>query len=542
MSSTSTFSASESPLFKVGLMTDTHITSSPASCRKLKRALQLFADRQVDMMINCGDIAHRHDPEAYRLYRKLINGIFTGKKPEEIFIHAYHDWTSPQEVDSSFKVMKEALEIPHDMLDKKIFKGYTFLIIPQNITMELLEEKIASAVAENRGKPVFVIDHIPPFGIFHNGKLWGHAGRLEVLKKFPSVIQISGHIHGSLYDESNIWQREFTAVNLGCLNTWGGDFAGAAPSSKEAGEAVIMEVFSDRIDFRRISVTTFKEHAPEAPWSVPLPFDPERAPYLPEKRYASSPEPCFSPRARMKAEYSKKNFDGLTLRFPGAAPDVFKYRMVIALKNQAGVFEDIAQTEVVSNFYKAPSRRKQCLEVKLSQAYFESKKCYRISAVPENFFGKTGTPLSQEWCSPVIPEAKVLFESKDPMNELPFMTELADGVPVKREGEFYFHDTYNGRLELPAEIWKKVPAGTKLRFIVDVRTIQHDRELRSWTMIIRDPGPVNNLSPRIHTPYGDCLNRYLTEFATEEEGNYYLLVREGQPNKIRFEYLKIEII
>lgn len=533
---------SSSILFRTGIITDTHINETPAGCRKLKGALKLFASQKVDMVIHCGDIAEVYNPEAYKLYRKMINTLFQQKKPEEIFISAYHDWTSPQETESSFQGMKEALEIPHNMLDKKIFKGYTFLIIPQNVSMEELEHQITTALAGNPGKPLFVIDHIPPYGIFHNSKLWGSVPRLEVLKKFPSVIHISGHSHGSLLNESNIWQKEFTAVNIGCLSTWGGDFAGTAPKSKKVSEAVIMELFPEKVLFRRFSVVTGREYMPDTPWCVPLPFDPETAPYSHNRRYKDSPEPVFSANARIKPVYDKKAPEFLTLRFPGAAPDVFKYRVVIAKKNQAGLFEDIASTEVVSNFYKAASYRKKVLEVRLSKAYFESRKTYRFSVVPENFFGKEGSPLTAEWTAPVLPVSEILFESVKPMNELPFLTELIEGVPVKKEGPFYCHDTYNARLELPPEIWKKVPPGTKLRFIVDIHTIQLDREKRSWTLTLRDPVPVDNLFPRIHTPYGDCRNRYVAEFTPPESGECYLLVRDGLPNKIKFEYLKIEII
>ena len=122
------------------------------------------------------------------------------------------------------------------------------------------------------------------------------------------------------------------------------------------------------------------------------------------------------------------------------------------------------------------------------------------------------------------------------------MTELSEGEAVKREGEFYFHDTYNARLELPVSLWKQVPAGTRLRLVADIHTIQEDTTARSWTLMVRDPGPVKNMTPRIHTPYGNCRNRYLAEFTTEEDGCYCILVREALPNKIKFEYLKIEIV
>ena len=528
------------PLFRVGIISDTHIKETPASCRKLKAALKLFAAEKVDMMINCGDISNVHNVPAYKLYRRIINEVFTADKPEEIFIHAYHDWTSVNEVDASFKAMQEALEIPHEMLDKKIFKGYTFLIIPQNIPMDVLEEKIASAVNENPGKPVFVIDHIPPFGIFHNAKLWGSKPRHEVLKKFPSVIQISGHIHGSLQDEANIWQGEYTAVNAGCLATWGGDFAATAPKSKKANEALIMEVFSDKVLFRRYSVLTKKEYTQTPCWSIPLPFDPATAPYAPARRYEVSEAPAFSSRAKLKLETVGKKFSFLKLRFPHAEPGVFKYRVLVEKQSSDGSFSTVTITELPGNFYKAQSAQKTPLKCLLTSAFFEKGKTYQLSVIPENFFGKTGAPLSTLWKAPAPAPAEVIFESMAPMEELPFFTELTDGVPVKREGGFYFHDTHNARLELPETIWEGIPEGTVLRFIADLHTIQEDTSERSWTLLLRNKDPQENACPRIHTPYGDLHCRYQTEFTPLPGRKYCLLVREGVPNKFRFEYIRIE--
>ena len=527
------------PLFRVGIISDTHIKETPASCKKLKAALKLFAAEKVDMVINCGDIANVHNVPAYKLYRKIINDVFTTDKPEEIFIHAYHDWTSVNEVDASFKAMQEALAIPHEMLDCKIFKGYTFLIIPQNVSMDVLEEKIASAVKANPDKPVFVIDHIPPFGIFHNGKLWGNKPRHEVLKKFPSVIQISGHIHGSSLDEANIWQGEYTAVNAGCLATWGGDFAAAAPKSKPASEALIMEVFSDKVLFRRYSVITRKEFTHTPCWSVPLPFDPATAPYAPVRRYEASEAPAFSPRAKLKLETVGRKFTFLKLRFPNAAPDVFKYRVQIERKNGDGTFQCTAVTEIPGNFYKALSKQQEPHQCLLTSAYFEKGQTYQLSVIPENFFGKPGAPLSTVWKAPAPAPAEVIFETKDPMT-LPFFTELTDGVPVKREGDYYFHDTHNARLELPETIWENIPEGTVLRFIADLHTIQEDTSERSWTMLLRNKEPLENACPRIHTPYGDVHCRYQTEFTPQPGRKYCLLVREGAPAKLKFEYIRIE--
>ncbi len=536
--------ANSAPLFKVGMMTDTHINHTPGSCKKLKAALKRFAAEKVDIMINCGDIANHHNLEAYKLYRRLINEVYASeeKKPEEIFISAYHDWTKPPEAESSFASMKEALQVPHNMQDKLTFKGYNFLIIPQNITMENLESAVAAAVAETPGRTVFVIDHIPPYGIFHNGKLWGDQRRFDVMKKFPSALHISGHIHASLFDESNIWQGDFSAVNLGGLANWGGDFAGVLPKSKPAGEVVIMEVFKEKLLFRRISVINSKEYAPDSPWCIPLPFHGATAPYNAARRKAASLPPAFSPRAKIKLSTEGRKFEALKIRFPEAAPEVFKYKVKISQKNADGTFRESAIMETPGNFYKAASYRKSPVELSLPALYFEKGKNYNISVIPVNFYEKEGTPLSTSWKAPAPADSKLIFESGDPMKELSFFAEAEGETKVKKEGEFYTPESYSARLEFPENVLAAYPPETKVRMVVDLHTIQESDDTLPAFMTVANPAPLANLSGRIFTAAGDVRSRYAAEFPVKAGMRYTLLLRSCSNIRIKFDYVKLELV
>lgn len=79
-------------------------------------------------------------------------------------------------------------------------------------------------------------------------------------------------------DERAIWQGEFTSVNVGCLQNWGGGLPGSAPTRMQNYGAVLMEVFANRIVLRRFDVRDRKEYSADAPWVVPWPFDPATAP------------------------------------------------------------------------------------------------------------------------------------------------------------------------------------------------------------------------------------------------------------------------
>ena len=91
----------------------------------------------------------------------------------------------------------------------------------------------------------------------------------------------------------------------------------------------------------------------------------------------------------------------------------------------------------------------------------------------------------------------------------------------------------------PKGVWDG-PAGTKFRFTIDMRMIQPGGG--QWTLVLRNPTPLQNANQRIATPKGDSgLQRYVIEFEKPKaEYDYYFLVREGTPGKIRFERVEIE--
>ena len=109
----------------------------------------------------------------------------------------------------------------------------------------------------------------------------------------------------------------------------------------------------------------------------------------------------------------------------------------------------------------------------------------------------------------------------------------------KVKNGFYQHPGGNTRLEFPKDVWK-APAKARFRFTVDMQMKQPGS--RFWTVVLRNPVPVENANNRIATPAGDSgVQRYVIEFAKRKDfHNYYLLIREGHAGEIRFNYIKIE--
>lgn len=533
---------SAEPLIKVGIISDTHANSDISSYDILRGAMELFREKQVDMIANCGDIAGKFNPQAYINYRRTVDGVYAGKKmPPELFAFAWHDRTGGREKDPQqqvFEDVKKNLGIRHGLYHSVDLKGYKFLLFPQEVDFERCEKEISKAVSADPGKPVFIIDHVPPSGTVYNSLVWGDIKRREILEKFPQVIHISGHVHGTLTNELNIWQGKFTAVNAGSITVWRLPLTGNAPEVLSADMAMIMEVFPDKVIFRRYFISTGKEYRSDDAWVVTLPFDPAKAAYAPEKRFAGIKAPAFPSGSKASNRILP---DKVEVTFPAAEhPDgVFIYRVSLWRKD-GGKELCFAHNDVAGSFHLPVEKRPETHSFSLNPGYFSTPGSYRIEIRPEHFSGAVGKAIQTELTIRNVPALEVIYESRTPMNDLPYIsgTPGRERLHAGKDG-YYDNQIPDTRLEFPESVWQG-KEGARFRFTMDVRMKQSGE--RSWNMMFRNDNPSLIVSGRISTPPGDSGSiRYVVDlYKFGDFHNYYLLICEGSGGKIRFEYVKIE--
>ena len=534
------WAADEKPLWTAGLMTDTHVGQTPESCALVRRACELFAAKGVDLVVNTGDIADHHYPGGYRALRKIYDTVFAARRPQEIWVYAHHDHID--RLDEPFeKVMgdvRRLLGVPHDLYATIDFKGWPLVVFPQRIDLKRAEAMLAAVDADPRyaGRPIMVFDHVPPLSTTDNSVTWGQLARRELYSKFPRVVDFCGHSHGSLRSELNIWQGAFSAVGLGCLQVWDGHAVGGAPKNKRAYGVVLMEVYANRLVLRRFDVRDGSEYHAEAPWTIPLPFDPATAPYRRDRTARTEPVPQFAAGAALAVTCKGTPCTGVEVRFPRAeAPDgVYIYRLEIA----DGKGTKLARQDEFGQFWLPPKDRVPELTYALSAGYFEAGRTYRVIVTPVNCFGVCGRPLTAAFTAAAAAGTTV-WESRDPMRECPFLTGLADGRPVEQKDGWFLVKGGNNRLEFPPEAWEGA-AKTRFRFTVDMEMEQTAE--KTWTLVLRNPEPLKNANARIATPTGASgRQRYVIEFAKQgPDCRYYLLVREGGAGRIRFSHARIE--
>ena len=306
----------EKPLLRIGAMTDDHLEKShPATYARTKACFELFRRLGVDIVADTGDIADRSSLDDLRCFRRMFDEVFAGTDCVPFFCIANHDYNylpnTKKNDPVNFRNAAKALGM-ESVNPTAVVKGYQFVNVHQCEPKKgALDAAIAKAVAANEGdRPVFVVSHTPPMLTTTDTIHWSSQAVRDVMNKYPKIIALTGHIHTAITWPANIWQGEFTAINLG---------AHAEYSNPIDGEAVVLEVFADRIDVRRYEAMSGREIGVDDRWSIPWPFDPKTAPYRPEARAKTLPKPVLSAAASVKYTQSANGSAG-ALHFSPAQP------------------------------------------------------------------------------------------------------------------------------------------------------------------------------------------------------------------------------
>lgn len=519
---------------RIGLITDTHVGTTMESCSRVRAALELFKARGAEMVINCGDIADRHLPKGYRLYRQTVDEVFPdpASRPKEIFVYAWHDLAGHDRALGrkwnpavAYASVREHLKAPNPPFCDFVWKGMPFVVATQNVgsegfpSWEEYEKTVERVCAANPGKPVFVCDHLPPAGTTFHSREWGSARCRRMLNRFPQVVSLSGHVHGSLACERLIWQGEFTAVNIGCLQTWGGFAAGSTPprQAKPNFGAIVMDVFADRIEFHRHDVRDHSEVAP--PWIVPLPFNPATAPYVPSRAAARAKRlPAFDANANVEVEPAdggfKVTFDDAT------TPPAFMYRIQCERINARGEWEAFSQDDVFSEFWKSKSDRSGAISHVLASGFFTPRAKHRVSVRPLDFFYRAGPAIaSGEIRSTEQVLAKEVWRIDTPAHQLRF-TEHGRPVEMTIGGRFA-PSSGQGTLLLPENAFADLERGKRHQLAIDLDSCLPDGDWCGWRVRLSPRSGGNVAASNALTASGTPGTlRYVLTFTTPADGSF----------------------
>ena len=402
--STAALGANCPPKLRFGVMTDTHVTSDPKSFERVKSAIEAFGKYECSLFCHLGDLAERCDPEAHAMWRETIASACRGNSMRGVYVYAAHDYydylgkrwnLTDEERLAGYGSFRVNAGIPNGMYEEFDVSGVPFVVVPQHVTEDELESMIVRAERKFSQGPVFVLNHVCPENTTFNSSNWGCWWTPKVLSRHPRVVNLSGHTHGTVACERNIWQGGFTSVDAGCLSTWVSPLPGSQSKPKESFDVLICEVYEQRIVMRRIDVRDGGEI--RQPWVVPLPFDPASAPYSDSARLSNAPEIGFRSDAKLKVD-AKTSPETVKLTFPAAAneDEVFSYRIEAKKRGVLLDWETIAREDVYGQYYLRKSERKGFLECLFKRSSLNKGRPCRFVATPVGFYGQTGKALVAE--------------------------------------------------------------------------------------------------------------------------------------------------
>ena len=397
-------------LARIGILTDTHVRGDRESAALVERAYQMFKQLDVTAIFHLGDLADRWNPAAYRHYTDVRHEVYpeAASRPLEKYSFGYHDANfylgrplAPTKegrqanAEEAWLDIRTRLEATGEMHDRFELGGFTFLVFPQWPKLDVFRRMVEDACGENPTKPVFILEHIPPFGVGLGSNHYDsfEAGTREILNDYPQVILLHGHTHTNLRDERNFWQGEFTAINCGCLQNYhGGYYVANVNPRRENRNVLTMDLYSDHADFVRWDLDDGSRIGDS--WLVRWPKTASEMRLDADLRLAALPVPQFRTDARLSLTPCS---DGsVCVGFSdviSGADAALRYRIEL-FRN--GAAEPYAMYDEPGPWCLRPSERGKPNVVTLPSGLVDSGVRSSVRVTPQNFVGKGGRSIEGE--------------------------------------------------------------------------------------------------------------------------------------------------
>ena len=410
------YSIGDTKTLKIGVIGDTQLLSLSFKnvlysqfTQNFKKSLEVLKEKKINVLIIDGDITNAGFPEAYDNYLQQFNSVFGNEKKENIpilnLIMGNHDyWNINGYNDSNQNNIERQKLFEEKTKEKpfthKIINGYHFINWScENATLNKpvnnhswFEEQIKLALENNDNKPIFVTTHFPPKNTVYGSQEWGDDTLNEYFKKYPQIINFSGHSHFSLIDERSIYQKDYTAIqtqSISYIELEKGKINGSVPKdeydnimiSAKNCMGLICDVNENQVVIKRISFNENKYYGDD--WIIDVPINKNNFRYLYKEMDKNSIKPYFIfEKEEDKKVIVEKNNNKTIIKFKQAFHPNFVHSYKIIFKNKNNKEYTVLY---FSDFYLMPSDRKNIISLGLKN-YLEGNYNVRIYAIES--FGK----------------------------------------------------------------------------------------------------------------------------------------------------------
>lgn len=397
---------------KVGVISDVHLavdqnsvgwTNSAYDAQReanLKNALTYYKANGISLLIVVGDVADQAQPGGYQLFNQIFDSIYTDKTtaPQKLFVMGNHDNYGMFGTETSASEQKNfETNLGVDSVNTNmVVGGYHFIGFStegpdyagdfSQTSIKWLDQQLAAAAAEDSTKPIFVAVHQPVNGTLVDSDPC--TGALDaVFKKYPQVIEFSGHTHDPLADERSIYQKDYTCVGTGELY-YTELPTGVPDNGYMTANSLLVTIGSDKVDIERYDVIHNEKILND--WTVSLPNnDPSTFTYTPD-RASKSAAPAFDSTAKLNTDVTINSCD-LSFDAAKAEEGSFVYSYVFKVKDSQGNLVSTPKT-IPTEFYTGISRMPSVEDYTVTG--LKSGQNYTVEVYASNCFGKLSTPLT----------------------------------------------------------------------------------------------------------------------------------------------------
>ena len=314
------------PVMRFVITSDAHITTiGDVQTTRLEKMIKLgykIAEEDVeynklDAVLVAGDITDQGTKIAFNSIKAATAPVLKGDTQFLGVIAESHD--------SRGLGQKGAIDLYSQVMGQetdfhRVINGFHFIGISVSKTegehyseyqKEWLVEQLDAAVADDPAKPIFVMQHEHISNTVYGSsdfEGWGMPDFAEILKKYPQVIDFSGHSHYPINDARSIWQNEYTAIGTGGLyyvELTVDDVRTVHPQGyRMVSSFWVVEVdANNHIRLRAVDLGA-QEYLCE--YILANPFDRS---YTPEAQLARSKPPVFAEDAKLKVTGNTAKFD-----------------------------------------------------------------------------------------------------------------------------------------------------------------------------------------------------------------------------------------
>lgn len=398
------------PVLRFAALSDSHIDDQGTELeeQRLVKVLQTAKSYgKVDAVLVAGDFVDYGTKTSMEKFRDLLAQNIDADTRTMISLGNHEYYVDKENTAARFEDVFGAPINEH-----LVINGFHFIKISPDITgnaydaatVSWLDAQLAAAAAEDATKPIFVMQHHAVKNTLFLSDYTVAVDNLHpVLKKYPQVVDFSGHSHYPMHNPRQIWQGEYTALGTGTLSyhaliinnlelpPWytavhdgtEGSWVLGHKKNKDGGEFYLVEV--DAKGAVMIIAYDVNADAEICRYYIRTPSDPSTFRYTNDRIAASQP-PVFP--ADATATVSNVLYNGFDLSFPQATCDdlVESYRVEV----YSG--EDLVNTTILTScFYLSPKPTTMVAKVRGLQA----STAHTVKVYAVNAYNKScATPLT----------------------------------------------------------------------------------------------------------------------------------------------------